>query len=169
MKKFVIVLLSFVLMACSQKIILKDQNGIDLPKETIVASNPDTGITVQALLIRMVEVSPESYYPTYLSPYEKNQITMQQMMFTKEIMLFVRIDNPNMAHYRVTKRIRDGKHPENFTDKILFEGTTKKKHFQMTLPKKYDEHYQIMVMLDYGDRFPLLRLGYFDVLYKNDE
>jgi len=169
MKKLVIVLLSFVLMACSQKIILKDQNGIDLPKETIVASNPDTGITVQALLVRMVEVSPESYYPTYLSPYEKNQITMQQMMFTKEIMLFVRIDNPNQEHYRVTKRIRDGKHPEKFEDKILFEGTLKAKHFQIAFPKEYDKYFQVMVMVDYGDRFPMLRLGYFDVLYKNNE
>lgn len=169
MKKFVVVLLLFLITACTQKVIVQDKYGVDIPKETITASNPDTGITVQALLIRMVEVSPESYYPTYLSPYEKNRITMEQMMFTKDIVLFVRINNPKHTHYRITKRIRDGKHPENFTDKILFEGNIENKHFQMMFPKEYGKYYQVMVMVDYGDKFPMLRLGYFDVLYKNYE
>jgi hypothetical protein len=125
--------------------------------------------TISALLVRMVEVSPESFYPSYLSSNKVNRISMQQMTFTREIMLFVRVHNPNKHHFRVTKRLRDGDKPEDYTDRILFEGNKEYKHFQMIFPKEYNKFYQVMVMLDYGDRFPMLRLGYFDVIYRNSE
>lgn len=168
-KKLVVGLALLLTLGCAQRIIVQDDKGIELPKDTITMSNPETGISVQALLIRMVQVSPESYYPSYLNPDKINRITQQQLMFTKEIMLFVQIHNPNKKLYRVTKRIRNGDGPEDFTDRLLYEGTASSKHFQMTVPKKYGKFYQVMAMIDYGDKFPMLRIGYFDILYKDVE
>jgi hypothetical protein len=169
LKKIVVGLALLLTLGCMQRIIVQDNNGIDLPKESITMTNPETGITVEALFIRMVEVSPESYYPTFLSPDKINRITMQQLMFTKEIMLFVRIHNPNKEHYRLTKRIRNGNKPENFEDRILFEGNKQVKHFQLLVPKEFGKYYQVMAMIDYGGNFPMLRIGYFDILYKDTE
>lgn len=168
-KKFVVGLAILFTLGCAQRIILQDEKGIKLPKDTVTMSNPETGIVVQALLIRMVQVSPESYYPTYLNPDKINRITQQQLMFTKEIMLFVQIHNPNKKSYRITKRIRNGDGPEDFTDRLLYEGNEVSKHYQMTVPKQYGKFYQIMAMIDYGDKFPMLRIGYFDILYKDVE
>jgi len=169
LKKIVVGLALLLTLGCAQRLIIQDKNGIDLPKESVTITNPDTGITVEALLIRMVEVSPESYYPTFLSLNKINKISMQQLTFTKEIMLFVRIHNPNKEHYRMTKRLRFGDKPENFEDKILFEGNTQVKHFQLLVPKEFGKYYQVMAMIDYGGNFPMLRIGHFDILYKDSE
>jgi hypothetical protein len=169
LKKIVVGLALLLTLGCAQRLIVQDKNGITIPKETITMTNPETGITVEALFIRMVEVSPESYYPTFLSPHKINKISMQQLTFTKEIMLFVRIHNPNKEHYRMTKRLRFGDKPENFKDRILFEGNAQVKHFQLLVPKEFGKYYQVMAMIDYGGNFPMLRIGYFDILYKDSD
>ena len=169
LKKFVVGLALLLTLGCAQRIIVKDNNGIDVPKESVTMTNPETGIAVEALLIRMVEVSPESYYPTFLSPDKINRVSMQQLVFTKEILLFVRIHNPNLKTYRITKRIRDGDGPEDYTDRLLYEGSEQVRHFQLIVPKEFGKFYQVMVMIDYDDKFPMLRIGYFDILYRNTD
>jgi hypothetical protein len=169
LKKFVVGLALLLTLGCAQRIIVQDNNGIDVPKESITMTNPETGIVVEALLIRMVEVSPESYYPTFLSPNKINRVSMQQLVFTKEIMLFVRIHNPNRKAYRITKRIRFGDKPDDFTDRLMYEGSAEAKHFQLLVPKEFGKFYQIMAMIDYDDNFPMLRIGYYNILYRNTE
>ncbi len=169
LKKFVVGLALLLTLGCAQRLIVQDKNGIDIPKESITMTNPETGIIVEALLIRMVEVSPESYYPTFLSPDKINKISMQQLVFTKEIMLFVRIHNPNKQSYRITKRLRNGDGLKDYTDKLLYDGNAQVKHFQLLIPKEYGKFYQVMAVIDYGDKFPMLRIGYFDILYKNTD
>ena len=169
LKKITVGLALLLTLGCAQRLIVQDKNGIDVPKESITMTNPETGIAVEALLIRMVEVSPESYYPTFLSPHKINKVSMQQLMFTKEIMLFVRINNPNKKSYRITKRIRYGDKPEEYNDRLLYDGSAQVKHFQLIVPKKFGKFYQVMAVIDYGDKFPMLRIGYFDILYRNTE
>ncbi len=169
LKKIVVGLALLLTLGCMQKIVVKDDRGITLPKESVTVTNPETGISVEALLIRMVEVSPESYYPTFLSSGKINRISMQQLTFTREMMLFVRINNPNEKSYKITKRIRNGDSPEDFVDKLLYEGTTKVKHYQLLIPKEYGKYYQVMAVIDYGDSFPMLRIGYFDIFYQDSE
>lgn len=167
-KNIVTVLLILFTFGCAQRIIVQDTNGIILPRETVDLKNPDKQIEVQALFLCMVEVSPESFYPKYLSPTKINKISLEELEKTKEVILFVRIFNPKKANYKLWKRLRYGDGIKDYKDTLLYEGNEEVKHFQMSIPKIPGKMYQVMAVLEYGDGFPMMYLGYFDVLYNNE-
>jgi len=165
MKKFVYLFFVLLLLnACTQKIIVQDEEGIELPTEVVVMRNPELGIEVQALFLRIVEVSPESFYPQYLNSFDLNRFSYSDFKKTKEVFLWLNVLNPQKRYFKLWKRLKYGKKGD-FEDKLLYQGNASKKHFQISIPKKLDITYQLMAMLQYKDGFPMLYIGYFGIKF----
>jgi len=149
------------------RLITKD--GLQLPEESIQLTNPQTGITVEAVFLRYYEESPESIYPAYLDFDKINYLSNKETQRTTNVILFLRVWNQRQVPYRVIKYIRYGDENDNFTKETMYTGKDQVKHFQLQMPMVEDRLIQIQADVADSDGLVLFKLGYFNVKFGRKE
>jgi hypothetical protein len=160
-----VVLLFVVLFAfgCA-RIQLVTQDGIQLPPETLQITNPETGLSVEAVFVRYYEDSPESIYPKYLDYEKVNYLSDAETQKTTNVILFLRVWNKNKIDYKVVKYIRYSVEAKDFTKTLIYSGNDEIKHYQLALP--IVENQLVQIQADIADEdMVLFKLGYFNVKF----
>lgn len=158
--------LIFMLLVGCARIQYVTRDGIPLPPETLQLTNPETQLSVEAVFVRYYEESPESIYPKYLNHWETNFLPFNEIQRTRDIILFMRVNNPKEIKYTIVKFIRYGPEKDNFTRQVIYErGNDKVKHFQLSMPMVEGRTVQIQANVADKTGTVLFRLGYFNVKF----
>ncbi len=163
-----LVVLSFVVSCARIQYITKD--GIPLPPETLQITNPETQLSVEAVFVRYYEDSPESIYPKYLDHWKTTYLPYREIQRTRDIILFMRVNNPNEIKYTITKYIRYGPEKDNFKKTIVYnKGNDRIKHFQLSMPMVEGRTIQIQADVADKEGMVLFKLGYFNVQFGSEK
>ena len=163
-----LVVLSFVVSCAKIQYITKD--GIPLPPETLQLTNPATQLSVEAVFVRYFEETPESIYPKYLDHWKTNYLSYTERQRTRDIILFIRVNNPNKIKYTVIKYIRHGTEKEDVTKKVIYKkGNDAVKHFQLSMPMVVGKTIQIQADVADKEGMVLFKLGYFNVKFGSEK